>query len=161
VKIVRGDLLEMASTGRFDVIVHGCNCQCRMGRGIAAAIRERFPEAYDADLATAKGDVSKLGTLSQALVTRENMRFTVVNAYTQRHWAGSGVLADYDAIRRVFRAMRSQFHGQRIGYPRIGAGLAGGDWVAIAAIIDEELAGEDHTLVELEMSGSATRKGPP
>ncbi|MFT4514409.1 MAG: hypothetical protein ACI91B_003118 [Planctomycetota bacterium] len=26
--------------------------------------------------------------------------------------------------------------------------MAGGDWSVIAAIIEEELAGEDHTLVE-------------
>jgi hypothetical protein len=35
-------------------------------------------------------------------------------------------------------------------YPKIGAGLARGDWPTIAAMIDEELAGEDHTLVEFE-----------
>jgi len=37
--------------------------------------------------------------------------------------------------------------GMRIGYPLIGAGLAGGDWTIISAIIDEELKGEDHALV--------------
>ena len=30
----------------------------------------------------------------------------------------------------------------------IGGGLAGGDWNIISAIINEELAGEDHTLVK-------------
>ena len=38
--------------------------------------------------------------------------------------------------------------GKRIGYPRIGAGLAKGDWGVISNIIDVELGGEDHTLVE-------------
>ena len=40
-----------------------------------------------------------------------------------------------------------QFGGKRIGYPLIGAGLAGGDWQIISAIINEELVGENHTLV--------------
>jgi O-acetyl-ADP-ribose deacetylase (regulator of RNase III) len=44
--------------------------------------------------------------------------------------------------------MKQDFPGRSIGYPRIGAGLAGGDWTVIAQIIDEELSGEDHTLVE-------------
>ena len=149
-KIVRGDLLALALAGHFEVIVQGCNCQCRMGRGIAASIREQFPEAYAADLATVRGDRSKLGTFSSALITRGPVTFTVVNAYTQDHWAGNGVLADYTAIHRVFDAIKLQFHGQRIGYPRIGAGLARGDWSTIAAIIDKALAGEDHTLVELD-----------
>ena len=38
----------------------------------------------------------------------------------------------------------------RIGYPKIGAGLAGGDWSIIEKIIDEELQGTDHTLVIFE-----------
>jgi hypothetical protein len=32
----------------------------------------------------------------------------------------------------------------------IGAGLAKGDWSIIASIIEEELADEDHTLVEYQ-----------
>ena len=57
-------------------------------------------------------------------------------------------MADYDAIRSVFRLVKQQFSGMTIGYPLIGAGLAKGDWTIISSIIDEELIGEDHTLVE-------------
>lgn len=46
------------------------------------------------------------------------------------------------------RAIRQEFSGCRIGYPCIGAGLAGGDWAIIGALINEELAGLDPTLVE-------------
>ena len=48
----------------------------------------------------------------------------------------------------AFRQIKRQFTGRRIGYPMIGAGLAGGDWPTIASIVDGELAGEDHTLVQ-------------
>ncbi len=145
---VTGDLLRLALDGRFDVIVHGCNCQCAMGKGIALSIKQQFPEAYEADLRTPKGDRAKLGSTSVAEIERPSARFTVVNAYTQYHWRGEGVMADYDAIRAAFRSIKQQFDGRRIGYPKIGAGLAKGDWTTIAAIIDQELAGEDHTLVE-------------
>ena len=146
--VVTGDLLRLALDGRFDVIVHGCNCQCAMGKGIALSIKQRFPEAYEADLRTPKGDRAKLGSISVAEIGRPSGRFMVVNAYTQFHWRGEGVLADYDAIRSAFRLVKQRFSGRRIGYPKIGAGLAKGDWATIAAIIDEELAAEDHTLVE-------------
>ena len=59
-KTIAGDLLALALDGRFDVIVHGCNCQCQMGKGIAASIKKQFPEAYDADLKTAKADRAKI-----------------------------------------------------------------------------------------------------
>ncbi|MDX8523124.1 macro domain-containing protein [Mesorhizobium sp. MSK_1335] len=147
-RTIRGDLLQFALEGEFDAIVHGCNCQCQMGKGIALAIKQKFPEAYAADLATAKGDSSKLGTISVAEIRREDRAFHVVNGYTQFHWRGPGVKADYEAIRKVMKAVRTGFSGQRIGYPRIGAGLAGGDWSVIASIIDQELAGENHALVE-------------
>jgi O-acetyl-ADP-ribose deacetylase (regulator of RNase III) len=147
-KVVKGDLLELAVAGVFDVIVHGCNCQCAMGAGIARAIRERFPEAFEADLATIPGDRGKLGSVSTAEVVRGSSRFVVVNAYTQFHHGGAGVKVDYGAIAAAFRRIKQGFAGRRIGYPLIGAGLGGGDWKRIAAIVDEELAGEDHTLVQ-------------
>ena len=147
-KVVQGDLLQFALDGKFDVIIHGCNCQCAIGKGIALSIKRQFPEAFDADLKTVKADQSKLGTITTAEIVRQSARFTVVNAYTQFHYHGDGVLADYDAIRSAFRVVKQRFGGKRIGYPKIGAGLAKGDWTRIAAIIREELKGADHKLVE-------------
>ena len=139
-----GDLLELARRGVFDVIVHGCNCQHAMDAGIARAIREQFPAAYEADLRTARGDRAKLGTISVAEVGP----LAIVNAYTQFHFrGGASGEAKYDAIRDAFRAVRRRFTGRRIGYPRLGTGLGGGDWALIASIIDQELAGESHALV--------------
>src|SRR5215467_233248 len=96
-KVIRGDLVKLALAGRFDVIIHGCNCQCTMGAGIAKTIKQVFPEAYEADLATAKGSRAKLGSLSAATIERNGCQLTVVNGYTQFHWRGSGVLVDYNA----------------------------------------------------------------
>jgi O-acetyl-ADP-ribose deacetylase (regulator of RNase III) len=149
-KVVRGDLVMLALDGRFEVIIHGCNCQCAMGAGIAKTIKQAFPEAYDVDKATAKGSRKKLGSLSTVTVERGDRKITIVNGYTQFHWRGSGVLVDYVALRSVMRQVKAMFAGSRIAYPMIGAGLAKGDWSIIASIIEEELAGEDHTLVEYQ-----------
>ncbi len=146
-KTVRGDLIKLALAGEFDVIIHGCNCQCAMGAGIAKVIRSTFPEAYEADSNTESGDESKLGTISYVTVVREGRKLTIVNGYTQFDWKGPGVLVDYNAVRSVTKAVKAKFSGKRIGYPRIGAGLAKGDWNVMSRIIDEELQGEDHTLV--------------
>ncbi|HEX5684367.1 MAG TPA: macro domain-containing protein [Ideonella sp.] len=150
-KQITGDLLQLALEGEFDVIVHGCNCQCQMGKGIALSLKRLFPEVYAADCATAKGDAAKLGTISVAPVNRDGVDFYVVNGYTQLHWRGAGVKADYDAIRRVMNAVKLEFSGKRIAYPKIGAGLAGGEWTTIRSIIEESLAGEDHTYVEYDV----------
>jgi len=82
VKTIEGDLVELGKSGRFDVIVHGCNCQNEMGAGIARIIAKEFPEAEKADKATEKGDRDKLGTITHATAECEGHDLTVVNAYT-------------------------------------------------------------------------------
>ena len=148
-KRVEGDLIALAQAGQFDVIVHGCNCFNTMGAGIARASAAAFPEALAADQATEAGDTGKLGTITSAEVDTGAQRLTVVNAYTQFRYGRGGKHADYDAIDRAFRAIAKAFPDARIGYPMIGAGLAGGNWSEIAPIIDAALAGLDHTLVTL------------
>jgi O-acetyl-ADP-ribose deacetylase (regulator of RNase III) len=144
----QGDLVQKAKAGEFDVIVHGCNCFCQMGAGIAKTIKQVFPAAYHADLATVAGDQTKLGTYSVAQVDVPGRELVIVNGYTQYQWRGPGLKADYEAIRRVFRRVKQAYSGRRIGYPALGAGLAGGDWAIIAVIIDQELAGEEHVFVQ-------------
>nr|WP_321403883.1 macro domain-containing protein [uncultured Desulfobacter sp.] len=148
-KSIKGDLIHLAKEGQFDLIVHGCNCFCTMGAGIAKQIRSQFPQAWEADLATVSGDKSKLGSYSEACIRTPTGRLYVINAYTQYHYSGDGVLVDYDAMAKVFTALKNQFSGLRMGYPKIGAGLAGGNWKIISEIIDSALDGEAHTLVEL------------
>ena len=148
-KTIEGNLITLAQAGEFDVIVHGCNCYCTMGAGIAKSIKAAFPAAYWADQNTEKGSRDKMGTYSSAeVLISENATLTVVNAYTQYGYRRKSTPnVDYDAIRAVFRRIKTDFTGQRIGYPAIGAGLAGGDWAVISEIIAEELVGETHTFV--------------
>ena len=144
-KVVHGDLIKLALEGHFDVIVHGANCFHMMGAGIAKQIRIEFPGAFHADLQTIRGHESKLGHLSCAAVASGDKVLVVVNAYTQFH---GGANVDYDAVRSCFLEVKRKFSGKRIGYPKIGAGIGGGDWDILSRIIDEALSGEDHTLVE-------------
>lgn len=150
-KIISGDLIQLGKAGVFDVIIQGCNCQNRMGKGIALQIKQEFPEAYQADRSTTRGDRSKLGRYTYA-VTASGL--TVVNAYTQYDYWRKGdpptVHVDYRAIDRAFQAIKRQWggEGKKFGIPKIGAGLAGGDWSVISAVIDNVMADEDITLVE-------------
>lgn len=149
-KIIEGDLIELALDGEFDVIAHGCNCYCNMGGGIAATIAYLFPVALIADMKTHVGDSNKLGTYTSANIKSHKCEheFTIINAYTQDEYTRDKTDVDYKALRSCFKAIKRDFSGKRIGYPLIGAGLAGGDWNLISKIIDEEFEGEDHTLVK-------------
>ncbi|GJL53095.1 MAG: hypothetical protein NPIRA02_02270 [Nitrospirales bacterium] len=150
IQVIHGNLIALADTGIFDVIVHGCNCFHTMGAGLAREIRRGFPAAYNADCRTIRGDRRKLGTCSVAqCMTRQGQTLYVVNAYIQYDWRGVGRKADYDAIRRCLRWIGHTFSRYRIGLPMIGSGLAGGDWSLIERIIIEELDNLDVTIVRL------------
>lgn len=146
-KVSTGNLLAKALDGQFDIIVHGCNCFCNMGGGIARSIRLEFPEAAEADNATEVGDASKLGKFTVAQVTRGDVSFLIINAYTQYTSANGGLTVNYKAVKEAFARIAHMYPGKRIGYPMIGAGLAGGDWNVIKGIIRRQLKGFDHTLV--------------
>jgi len=144
VTYIDGDLVRDAD--QFDVIAHGANCFCVMESGIAPQIKKKFPEAYEVDCATIKGDKNKLGTISYTTNTTP----IVVNVYSQFGTRGrrEGKMdLDYDALRSGVKAIKEKFSGKRIGIPKIGAGLAGGDWNIISKIIEEEMVGEYVTIV--------------
>lgn len=44
------------------------------------------------------------------------------------------------------------YRDQRLGLPKIGAGLAGGNWNIIRKILEEELEGLDVTIVEYNLN---------
>lgn len=155
-KTVKGNLLDLAEQGYFDVIIHGCNCFHKMGAGIAKEIATRYPIVYDADKKrTEYGSRLKLGSYIFVNVNSpvlNDHNFYVVNAYTQYYYGKRKNKQHliHHWIQCVFKELAYEFYGYRIGYPKIGAGLAGGDWNEISKIIDYELDGHDHTLVVLE-----------
>ena len=141
-----GNLVTLAKQNEFDVIIHGCNCFCTMGKGIAKQIKEAFPAAYELDCLTRKGDIDKLGQIVVANIA-EYHNLCVVNAYTQYKYGNDRRHCSYEAIEAAFRKIKFLFPTERIGYPRIGCSNAGGDWDIVSKIIDKQLEGLDHTLV--------------
>lgn len=155
-KQVQGDLIAMALEGKFDVIVHGCNCFHTMGGGIARTIREQFPEAYEADLKTVYGSKDKLGQVSSATITLNEkgkfVEFAIVNAYTQFETSRGEDVFEYDSFEYALEQINNLFPDARIGMPEIGCGLAGGDKKRIMGLIEaacDELL-MDITVVEYQ-----------
>lgn len=127
--IVDGNLLNLADEGYFDAIIHGCNCQNKMGAGIAKQIKNRYPEAYFADeqynkFSNAKS--SMLGCYSYCTVKTINedlrSRFFIINAYTQLL---IGANFNIEAFKQVMLRIDYMFTGMSIGLPWIGCGIGG------------------------------------
>lgn len=145
IKYIEGDLVR--DSDQFELIAHCANCFCTMGSGIAPQIRYKFPEAYDVDCSTKKGDILKLGTITHTINTSP----IIVNIYGQYGYGGRNkgkMDLDYSALRSGFKLIKNKFSGKKIGLPYLGTGLAGGDEKIVISIIEEELYGEDVTLVK-------------
>lgn len=144
-KIVKGNLLDMADEGDFDIIVHGCNCFHKMGGGIARQIAKRWPEVYKADLQTEYASQEKLGTWSSYLLDNGTV---IVNGYTQFEISIGQDVFEYESFRKLLKALPMNYPlAKRYGLPWIGCGLAKGNKEQIALIIEEEL-GDMATIVE-------------
>jgi len=147
--ILKKDILTKIDTTIPTVVLHGCNCLHTMGAGIAKYLSTVYPQVYSADVSqTKKHDKSKLGTFSTAIITP---KFHILNCYTQydymrRHSSTPPV--DYDAIRNCCKKVAERYKGWEIRTPKIGCGLAGGQWSVVQAIFTEELKGLAVTVYE-------------
>ena len=129
----KGNLIDMAEQGMFDIIVHGCNCQNTMGSGIAKEIRDRFPQAYSADNCYFASPEQKLNNFSSFYTGK----FLIVNAYTQLHYMPRGIdHFEYESFRVILKKMLLLYGDRHIGLPYIGMGLAGGDPDRIVGMIE-------------------------
>lgn len=146
--IIKGDLVEMAKVGDFDVIVHGCNCYHSMTGGIARQLKETFPEISKSDEKTTYGDISKLGSFSSTIITLDSGKLlNIINAYTQ-YMPGRDVR--YGAILESFIKINIAFPDKKIGIPKIGCGIAGGEWDIVEQIIDIPMKNKNLTVVEYD-----------
>lgn len=135
--MIRGDLLDLADQGEFDIIVHSCNCFHSMDTGLSKRIKDRYTGVQAADKNTSYGSASKLGSYSISIDPKSGL--TIVNAYT--HYACSSdnhseLLVDYVAFKNVLYWLEHDFVGQRIGIPLFHWGL-GCDTIRIFTVLSD------------------------
>jgi O-acetyl-ADP-ribose deacetylase (regulator of RNase III) len=167
---VTGNLITLANEGVFDVICHGVNCFCTMGAGLAPQMAKAFGcDKFKMEGHEFKGDINKLGTIDyEAYLFDEDgflqpyneyrdseVSLYVVNAYSQFHYgrnhmSGIDKPIDYEALTLCLRKINHTFKGSRLGLPKIGSDLAGGDWEVIKGIIKNEMRDCYVTLVNFD-----------
>jgi len=143
VKEIQADVFDAP----IDTLVHCANCFHTMGSGIAKALRDAYPEVYEADISqTTKGDRSKLGTFSLAEIrnpsSRKNPRLKFVyNLYGQYTYGREKRQVDYEAVYRGLESIAEDIMIEAGGKEVLGinykmcCNLAVGDWNIILAMI--------------------------
>jgi O-acetyl-ADP-ribose deacetylase (regulator of RNase III) len=132
----KGDLLDV----NFGVIIHGCNSHGVMGSGVALAVKNKYPGAYELYrewCIDSKDDPYFLGSV---IVYEVNENLLVANMITQKDFGTHKRQVNYGAIARGFDDLEEFYANMPelvFHFPKIGAGLGGGDWEVIAEIIEQ------------------------
>jgi O-acetyl-ADP-ribose deacetylase (regulator of RNase III) len=162
IKTIEGNLLDFPPYCKTDsdkyigisAIAHSCNTRMIMGGGIAKQIKNRYPQAYQADVNYISNDyddngqfIHPLGNFSKAEVNSKflpNDRGWIYNMYTQAGIGTGGRQVHYEkfwqALKRVEQDL-CKYDGSTppvLGLPYgISCGLAGGNWGVIKAMIED------------------------
>jgi O-acetyl-ADP-ribose deacetylase (regulator of RNase III) len=121
-------------------IAHGVNCQDKMGSGVAKALFTKFPEVKEEYHKYNKRwkPEELLGKVCDVLLDNKD----IYNCYTQFNYGYDGKrYVNYPAIVDCFRELRyleesEQMEGP-LAIPKIGCGLAGGDWNIVEQLIND------------------------
>jgi len=123
------------------ILLHGCNAKGVMGSGVAAAVRKKWPGAYE--VYRAQHDCGGLLLGDVIWYTPPGRAPLIANGITQFGYGRDGrKYVDYTAVRDVLRKVNTMAIAMEQSYvamPRIGAGLGGGDWKIIEALIEKTL----------------------
>ena len=164
VKHIKGNLLDFPPYCKNDPnsytginnIAHSCNTRNIMGGGIALQIKNRYPQAYEADTEAFNQEYDKdgqyinwLGKYSKAEIKSKflpNNKGRIYNLYTQASVGRDERQVNYEVFWRALKRMQEDLlfiqhetgEPQVLGLPYgISCGLAGGNWKIILAIIED------------------------
>lgn len=129
-----GNLLDV----KQGIIVHGVNAQGVMGAGVALAIKKKYPKAYEEYLVSYNTGNLYLGS-SQMVEVLEDQLLTICNACTQEYYGTDKRQVNYAALCMCFTSIfrTARIYKETVHFPKIGAGLAGGDWDIIEQLIND------------------------
>lgn len=142
ISYITGDATAPLGTGP-KVIVHVCNDKGGWGRGFVLALTARWPEpeaAYRAWHAEGDAEDFALGTVRFVEVDRELWVANLIGQHGVKTVDGVPPVR-YDAIRLGFQRVAefTASHEASVHMPRLGCGLAGGEWDRVEPLINEEI----------------------
>jgi O-acetyl-ADP-ribose deacetylase (regulator of RNase III) len=136
-KYIHGSILDT----ELGCIGHGVNCQNKMGSGVAKALFTKYPEIKKEyhEFCEMNKDSKLLGR-AQFVMTSDGK--IVYNMFTQDKYGYDGKkYVNYAAVVEIFTKL-AKSSITRIAIPKIGCGLAGGNWTFMEQLINDTV-GDD------------------
>lgn len=140
IRYVRGDLLQSEA----EALVNAVNCVGVMGKGIAFAFKEAYPEVFQEYARKCRNGELKPGNIW----ARKAGEKWVVHACTKGHWRErSRYTYVVDCARYIDLFVRAA-RIKSIAVPALGCGNGGLSWAQVKPILEESL-GELRADVEI------------
>lgn len=132
IKFIKGDLLASGA----DIIAHGCNCVGGFGSGVAGQIAQRYPHIKKAYIHKFNTEGWELGDVQFVRIGHSEK--SIANCATQKeYYPRDRVHADYESIEKCMNIVKELAGDKTIAIPKIGCGLAGGDWEVVEKILNK------------------------
>lgn len=151
-KTITGNILDV----KKGFIFHCTNCQNAMGKGVARALYEKWPQVKTQYHEFNKGK-DPLDLLGKMDIVKVGPELFVVNVYGQLTYAPPGNVrhVDYHALIAAFTVFNTTielesetFYEYGAFFPYLmGCALAGGDWNIVSRIIEREFP--EATIIKL------------
>jgi O-acetyl-ADP-ribose deacetylase (regulator of RNase III) len=150
IKYVKGDATAPVGDGA-KCIVHIVNDEGKWGKGFVMAVSRRWPRIREEYINWhSNQDNFKLG---EVLFTRAESNIWVANMIAQHGTRNSGGKPPirYNALEKCLKqvAYECRIQPWSVHMPKIGAGLAGGDWHTVEYIVENTFGDIPVTVYEL------------
>ena len=140
VKIINGNLFD----SKANIICHQCNCQGVMGSGVAAEVKRRYPNVFEAYRQDYFDGLLKLGYVCFATAKRDQV---IANMCAQDNFGyNGGVYTNYDSLQECLNkvkayAIYSYDIKPVIAFPYLmSCYRGGGDWNVVYKMIEDTFA---------------------
>lgn len=158
-QIVKGDATLPKFTtndpAELRVIIHVCNNLNRWGKGFVVPLGDRYPAAKNIYLKSAsQNGYHELGSITYCQIDPTLM---VVNMVAQKGISKDPLTGEMpirypaliECLRKIRQIFNDEFKGKTVSIhmPKIGCGLAGGDWDVVSEIINAELVVHGYSCV--------------
>lgn len=150
IPITKGNLFDHIDLNKKTVIFHICNDEGGYGRGFAKELAEKYPRARTLYKKWFKyKNHFELGNIQYVKLDKN---LYVINMLAQHGYKtkSNPEPLDYKALRKCLKEYNDVafLKDAKIIMPKLGTGLAGGDWEKIQVIISDELKGKEFTVYD-------------
>jgi O-acetyl-ADP-ribose deacetylase (regulator of RNase III) len=120
-------------------IVNPVNCVGVMGKGLALAVKSRYPEVFDKYVIACESGKMRIGNL-QLVKTADRW---ILNFPTKKHWRGASKLEFVEAGLKKFVKTYRRRHIASAAFPPLGCGHGGLKWDEVEPLMRRYLEGLD------------------